>query len=56
MKTLHLNIDDKLYGTLLAMLKGLPARQIEIVEETYRRWIKMIVLMTILILMIMQEK
>ena len=33
MKTLHLKVENNLYGTLLAMLKELPASKIEIVEH-----------------------
>ena len=32
MKTLQLKINDQLYDTLLAMLKGLPKTDIEIIE------------------------
>jgi len=34
MKTLQLTVDDKLYDTLLSMLKGLPKQQIKIIEDT----------------------
>ncbi len=33
MKALQLKINEKLYDTLLAMLKGLPKKDIEIIEE-----------------------
>jgi len=33
MKTLHIKVDDTLYDILLAMLKGLPAQRIEIIED-----------------------
>ena len=33
MRTLQLTIDDSLYDTLLAMLKGLPPKQIKIIEK-----------------------
>ena len=33
MRTLHLKVNDNLYGILLAMLKGLPNEKIEIIEE-----------------------
>jgi len=33
MKKLHLTVEDHLYDTLLAMLKGLPEKDIEIIED-----------------------
>ncbi len=33
MKTLQLKVDDQLYEILLAMLKGLPEQQIDIIEN-----------------------
>jgi hypothetical protein len=33
MKALQLKINDQLYDTLLAMLKGLPKKDIEIIES-----------------------
>jgi len=40
MKTLQLNIEDHLYDTLLAMLKGLPKQDIEIIESTSKELIE----------------
>ncbi len=34
MKTLRLTVDDYLYDTLLAMLKGLPEQNIKIIEDS----------------------
>ena len=34
MKTLQLTIDDNLYDTLLALLKGLPKNKIKIIEDS----------------------
>lgn len=33
MKTLHLQLDNSLYGIILAMLRGLPKNKIKIIEE-----------------------
>ncbi len=34
MKTLRLTVEDYLYDTLLAMLKGLPKQNIKIIEDS----------------------
>ncbi|WP_446008473.1 hypothetical protein [Candidatus Electrothrix sp.] len=33
MKTLHLQIDNSIYGIILSMLRGLPRNKIKIIEE-----------------------
>lgn len=42
MKALQLKINERLYDTLLAMLKGLPQKDIEIIEdnETPRKFVQ----------------
>ena len=36
MRTLHLKIDNNVYDTLMAMLKGLPDDKIKIIEDNQR--------------------